>query len=74
MKKFITTILALCITASMTGCSPEPKTPLEGKIMEEYVKSMDMDIKFTQVRTISTKPRIAPIRFHPQFSVLILPL
>ena len=35
MKKFFTALLALCITASMTGCSPEPKTPLEGKIMEE---------------------------------------
>lgn len=49
MKKFLTALLALCITASMTGCSPEPKTPLEEKIMEEYIKSMDMDIKFTQV-------------------------
>ena len=49
MKKFLTALLALCITASMTGCSPEPKTPLEEKIMEEYVRSMDMDIKFTQV-------------------------
>ena len=49
MKKFLTALFALCITASMSGCSPEPKTPLEEKIMEEYVKSMDMDIKVTQV-------------------------
>ena len=49
MKKFFTALLALCITASMTGCSPETKTPLEEKIMEKYIKSMDKDIKFTQV-------------------------